>query len=372
MAPEYYVRVRDPAGVKQWDIGNFLSLTYTKVVNDVGGIRFDLPRNHVAIASFQQDAQLEVWRCDKAANIDWYCDFFGLYRVRDKGQPLNSKGLFTARGLGQLDFLDRSIVAFPAGSNNRNVFTAVPAETAMKLLVQYNATSDATAANDRIRNAGAWAANITIEADGATGNDITESCAHKGLLPTLQRFGSVGGLDFDLVKIGPEAWEFRTMPLLGDDLSANVTFSIDWGNMGEPRLIGGDAKEYTVGIVAGSNQRAARDFEVVLGPNYAAGINDREIFVNASGKTSAELNATGVAKMNELRTREDLTFTILQTAAYRYGRDYCIAGKYGDLVNSNFEEGSVIKKINSVTVVVETSSGGQQADQIRAQMVTAL
>lgn len=370
MATEYFVRVRDIDGVRQEDIGNFLSLTYSKNVNDVGSLRFVLPSNHVAIDALEQDGQIEVWRSDKASGIDWYCDFYGLYRDRDKRTPNDSNGIFTAKCVGQLDFLDRAIVAFPAGTANRNAWSAVPAETVMKTLVQYNATADATTANSRIRNVGSWANYITVATDSAGGSSITDSYAHKKLLATLQRYASIGGLDFDLVKTGARAWEFRTYALLGTDLSSEISFSTKWGNMGEPQLIGNAVQEPTVAIVAGSNQGIARDFVVRTGPNYAAGINDREIFVNASGQDASELAATGDARLNEQRATDALDFQILQTPAYRYGREYCISGQMGDLVNSYYEEGSVIKKIQGITVAVQTSSGGSKAEQIRGNLVT--
>lgn len=372
MTTEYFIRVRNRAGVRQEDIGDFLSLNYTKTVNDIGSLNFDISGQHRAIDAFEKDGQIEVWRSDQASGIPWYCDFFGLYRTRNRRTPRNSpKGIFTAKCVGQLDFLRRAFIAFPAGTANRNMFSGVPAETIMKLMVQYNASPDATTVNDRIRNVGSWANYITVESDGASGTSLTKSWAHKKLLPTLQEVAALGGLDFNLVKTGAQAWEFRTYPLLGVDRTGDVKFSLTWGNMGEPQLIGND-DDATVAIIGGENSGAARDFAVRTGPNYVAGYNDIETFVNASGQALASLDAVGDAKLNELRAKDDLNFEILETPAYRYGRDYCFQGELGDKVDANYAEGSVVKKFRGVSVVVQASSGGQKAEQIRANLVTVL
>lgn len=373
MPTQYIVRVRNRAGVRQYDVTDFLSLNYSKFANDVGRLNVDLSGNHRAIAALERDGQVEVWRFDDSAGIAPYCDFYGLYRDRDRRTPgENINGVYTLKCVSQLHFLRRALIAYAAGTDLRNDFTTDPAETVMKLMVRYNATADATTANARLRTVGTWASNITVQADGATGSNISKAFAHRNLLEALQEVALLGGIDFDLVKTGAQAWEFRTYALLGADLTAAVKFSLTWGNMENPTLTGSNIEEATVAIVGGDGEGAARTFAIRTGPNYAAGYNDIEVFVDARGQDSAALVAAGDARLNELRSRDDLRFDVLQNDAFRYGRDYCAAGVVGDKVSVTYAEASVVKKIRGVHVAVATSSSSDNAEQIQLDMVTAL
>lgn len=369
MTTQYVVNIRNRAGVRQWELIDFLGLEYSKYLNGFGLLNCDVSNNHAAIATLEKDGQIEVWRYDNTGGIDPYIDFYGFYRARNRRTPRENKnGLFTIRAVEQKHYLWRPTDGFPAGTNLRNDFTADPAETAMKLMVQYNATADATTANDRKRTVGDWKQYVTIEADAAGGNNITKAFAHMRLGEALQEMAVLGGIDFDLVKTGARAWEFRT-GTLGQDLTADVKFAITWDNLGNPQLIGNDIDERTVAMVWGEGEGASRDFLAVLGPNHHTDYNDIEEYVDARNQGSGNLQAIGDARMNELRARDDFTFEALQSGAYRYGRDYCSEGEMGDLVSVNYYEGSATYRIRGVQVAVQTSSGGQKAEDIRLDMV---
>lgn len=373
MATEYIVRIRNRAGVRQYDVTDFLALNYSKVVNDVGLLNVELAGNHAAIAALEKDGQIEVMRFDEAEGMTPYVDFYGLYRDRDRATPARTRnGTFTLKAVSQLHFLKRALIAFAAGTNLRNDFTADAAETVMKLMVQYNATADATTANSRVRTVGTWAQNITVAADTAAGTVITKAFAHRNLLEALQEVSVLGGLDFDLVKTAARAWQFRTYALLGVDRTATVKFSLAWDNLEEPSLTGNAIDEATVAVVGGEGVAGARDFDVFTGPNYVADYNDIEVFVNAAQQGATSLEAAGTARLNELRARDDFRFNVRQSGAYRYGRDYCLAGQMGDKVSVTYYEAQQDKKIRGVHVAVATSSGGQKAESIRLDMVNAL
>lgn len=372
MTTQYIVRIRNRAGVRQYDVTDFLALDYSKYVNDVGLLNVDLSGSHQAIAALEKDGQVEVWRYDDDEDMAPYCDFYGLYRGRNRTTPRENKnGIFTMKCVSQLHFLKRALIAFYAGTNLRNDFTADPAETVMKLMVRYNATSDATTGNSRLRTVGTWATHITYAADTAAGSNITKAFAHRNLLEALQEVAVLGGLDFDLVKTAAQAWEFRTYTLLGTDRTATVKFSLEWDNLGNPALVGNDIDEATVAIVGGEGVAGARDFDVFTGPNYVAGYNDIETFVNAAQQGATSLEAAGNARLNELRARDDFRFEVLQLGAYRYGRDYCVAGAMGDKVSVTYYEAQQDKKIRGAHVMVSNSPGSQKSENIRLDMVNA-
>ena len=372
MTTSYIVRIRNRAGARQYDVTDFLSLNYSKYLNGVGRMGCVLSGNHQAISALEKDGQIEVWRYDDSAGIAPYCDFFGFWRDRDRATPEgNPNGTFTMKVVDQKHYLWRSVLNFAAGTNLRNDFTDDPAETVMKLMVQYNATADATTANGRERTVGTWANNITVQADAAGGANITKAFAHMKLIAALQEVAVLGGIDFDLVKTGARAWEFRTYAQLGQDLSSTVKFSLAWDNLRNPSLTGGSMDEETVALVWGEGQGADREFVARTGPNYAADYNDIEVYVDARGQATDSLEAAGDVRLNELRARDDFRFDVLQTGAYRYGRDYCIEGVMGDLVSVTYYEATETKRIRGAHVVVTNSSGGQNTEDIRLDMVTS-
>lgn len=371
MAIQHIVRIRNRAGVRQYDVTDFLALNYSKYLNGFGLLNVDLKGNHQAIDALEKDGQIEVWRFDEADGLDPYVDFYGFYRDRDRRTPAENKnGIFTMKCVEQKQYLWRAVLDFPAGTNLRNDFTADPAETVMKLMVQYNLTADATTANGRKSDIGTFANNITVEADGGGGSDITKAFAHMKLLAALQEVAVLGGIDFDLVKTGARAWEFRTYAPLGQDLTSSVKFSLAWDNLGEPALIGNAIDEETVALVWGEDTGVNREFLQVFGPNYNADWNHIETYVNASQQGATSLQDAGTVRMNEVRARDDFTFNVLQSGAYRYGRDYCIEGVLGDLVSVTYYEEAVTKRIRGAHVAVATSSGGQSAEQIKLDLVT--
>lgn len=370
MTTQYIVRVRNRAGVRQYDVTDFLRVEYSKSLNGVGRGTIDIRGNHPAIDVLEKDGQIEVWRYDDATDLAPYCDFFGLYRDRDRATPRgNRNGIFTLKTVEQKHLLWRPTDGFAAGTNNRNDFTNVPAETAMKLMVQYNATSAATTGNGRERSVGTWASYITVQSDGAGGNNVTKAFGHMKLLTALQELAVLGGIDFDLVKTGGRAWEFRTYAQLGSDLTNSVRFSLTWDNLGDPHLVGNAIDEETVAMVWGDGQGAAREFLAVTSDTYNADYNDIEVYVNAANQGTASLQAAGEARLYETRQRDDFTFSVLQTAAYRYGRDYCIAGVLGDIVPVTYYEGTGNQRIRGAHVVYSPQSGGETNERIRLEMV---
>lgn len=351
MAASYSIRVRDRAGTKLEEFDSFLQMDYTKVVNGDGLLRFVVPDTS-QFDIFEKDGQVEVWREDTAQGIDPYIDFYGLYRdfeLRHVSRANRRHRTILCPSIN--NFLTRSIVAYPAQTTDRSTFTTEVAETILKTLVTYNATATGTTGDGRIRNVGSWGDYISVASDSTAGSSISISVAHRNLLEALQEVGKIGGLDFDLVKDGTQSWEFQTRASNAYDLTSDIKFSIEWGNMGDPQLRGSALSEKTVAIVGGSGQESSRTFSVRTGPNYVAGYNDIEVFVNSpqQGSDTDSLDAYGDTKLQELRAKEDVNFKVLQTEADRYGRDYCIEGRMGELISVNFGI-SVTKKIWSATV----------------------
>lgn len=365
MAVEYALILKNRAGTTQRVFSDFLALTYRKQINMPGMLQFVVSDQHSAIDYTEQDGQIEVWRWDDANSITAYCDFYGLIGQEDRQQNDNGLSTVTYSCPGQMDFLSRAIVAYPAGVNNRSVFSNIKAETVMKTLVTRNATSSGTTGDGRVRNVDTWGGYISVEADGAGGNAVNVACAWSNLLEALQDVARIGNLDFSLVKTAAQSWEFRTDTTLGDDRSASVIFSPQRGNMRNPRLVRWRLSEKTVAIVGGRGQESERATVTRTGTNYVATYNSKEVFVQATQvSTTAGLNNAGDIRLDELESRDDITWDVIQVPSTLYGKHYFL----GDLVTGYYAGVTATKQIDAVTVSVQPSS--ERVEEIAIETVT--
>lgn len=364
MTANFALVVKTRAGVPEriltGDEGGFRWLSYKKQVNDVGLLWFDLDGDHAAITDLERDGQVEVYRRDTAQSIDWYVDFEALFVNEERRADDDGNSIFRAECPGQMDFLARAVIAWPADVNNRSLFSSAKAETILKTLVTYNATSSATTGNGRIRTTDL--ANLGVEADGAGGNTITVACAQQPLLETLQDVARIGDRDFWLTRTGAQAWEFRTAQYLGTDRSSTVVFALNFGNMSNPVLKRNRLNEKTVVIVGGQNTKSDRSFVVRTGTNYNATYNSKEVFYPATSyTTTGGLESAGDVRLDELRARDDLQWDVIQTPGSSYGKHYFL----GDLVKGRFEDVEATKQI--VAVTVEFAPGNDRAERISVE-----
>lgn len=349
MTTQYQLRIYSRAGVLQHVVTDMLQLSYAREVNAAGILAVALPPQHRAIADLRLDSQVEVWRANADHGIDWYCDFWGVWRGEIRQANDDGTAIYQMQCPGILSMLGRSLVAYRANTTDRSTFGLTRAETLAKRLVTYNATSAGTTADGRVRNV--TLSGVQVEPDAGRGNDIELSCAWRNLLEVLADVAAIGGGDFDLVRTTPTTCEFRWYPLArGTDRRGEVVFALEYGNIASPRLARSYLQERTVAIVAGQGQEDARTVVVRTGANYAAGYNDTETLVDARNlMTVAALQGAGDAALVEQRARNELSFAVLQVPQTLYGRDYFL----GDLVTARYETVLATKKIRRVTVAVQ-------------------
>jgi hypothetical protein len=351
MSVIYQLRTYTPAGVLTNIITDYLQLAYVREVNGPGMMQFMLNADHIAIDDLVLDAQVEVWRADVENGIAWYCDFYAFWRGEQRRADSDGTSTYTAYCVGQMSLLARAIVAYPAHTNDRSSFNNSKAETIAKLLTKYNATASGTTGDGRSRTV--TLATITNQADGATGSTFDYNCAWRNLLASLQEVAQIGGGDFDLIKAGAQAWEFRWYNgQRGTDRSATITFALQYGNMANPVLTRNSMDERTVAIVGGQGEETARTIVVRTGANYEAVHNATESFVEArSYTTTGGLEAEGDKELDTYKRRDFLAFDVLQIPSTRYGLHYGL----GDLVTGYYQGITAPKKIQRVTVSLDTN-----------------
>jgi hypothetical protein len=379
MPAEYYINLTDTAGALVATVTGgmggdggesstgFTSLAYRNEVNAAGYAQITFAGNHPARSLLPTNGQVEVYRRNTDLSVSWYRDFVGIFR----GQTHTTRetGNWTIDCPGIMSVLGWRNVAWYAGTANRSTFTSAASETIMKTLVSYNAGSNATAANGRVRDgitsgklSNIWT--ISNQADGAAGNSKSWSCAWDNLLGTLQALAKAGaGGDFDLIKTAATTFEFRWYTgQRGTNRTASVIFSLDRGNMANPQYTYSRQSEATVAIVAGQGDGSSR---VVVTRNGAdqSSSNDIEAFVDGrSYSTTAALQAIGDKAMFDRRARASLNYEVLQVPNAYYGKDYFV----GDLVTARYLGSSFTQKVNAVNVAFDQSGN----ERITVEMAT--
>jgi hypothetical protein len=363
MATRYWLNILDLSGVKVAQLSDnnanagFQYLIATRQRNDVGILRAIISQEIPQAAVFNalgegEMLMAELKRSDPSASIATYTEWRGFVRPTKReadGVLLHMQ----IEGVHENALLDWRRIMWPASTSSRSSFSDVAAETVAKLLVQYNLTASATTGNGRATNGANASLPVTIETDAAQGNNISMGLAWLNLLPALQRVATLGGGDFSLeYDSDAHSWEFQWhQGYLGTDRSAEVVFSLDRGNMQRPVLNLTNPWESTVAVVAGQGQAADRELVVRTGPNYSSAFS-REVFIDARDLSTEEaLQDRGDQRLDEMKSRNVLDFTVRQTDALKYGRNYFL----GDLVTWRFGGLTGTQQVDSVEI--ELSDG---------------
>lgn len=351
------LRIYSPVGDPVVRTDEFIDLSVSMGLNRPGLLSVRLPADSDIPASLEHRSQVEYWEADPENGIAWRRVFGALFLRHDWSAP-DGVRRDEINCPGYLWMLGTRIIAYYANTANRTKFTGQPAETIMKTLVSYNATASATTGNGRIRDGTNWPASvISVQADGGSGASLDWFCAWENLLENLQKLAPVAGGDFDLVKTGANAFEFRFYPgQRGADRSADVVFALERGNMAQPAGRTDRTAERTVAVVGGQGEESARHVETVTGDDYAAG-NDIEVFVEATNaNTAGGLQSAGLKELKNRRAVRQFAFDVLQTPACLYGKHYDL----GDLVTAvnPYDGSSSVLKVRGVTIAL--AEGGKR------------
>jgi hypothetical protein len=361
MTVQYQAIFRDTTGARQATVTDFLSLAYTKRTCLGGSWSMVLDDDHPLMSTLQDKWLVDVRRCNPEYSLDWYTDFYGVARDEDYQMPRQLVE-YTVGGIAQLNVLGWRHVLWYAGTADRSEFTGKKGENILKTLVRYNATSDATTGNGRIRDGAIANFSIVVEAenDPVQGNTLSShGCAWDNLLETLYVVSLVGGGDYDLeYDADSHQWTFRWyLGQRGEDRRSTVRFTLNFDNMRRPQYRARRLGEKTVAIVGGKGEGSEREVTVRTGPNYSSA-NDIETFVHATHvDTEAGRQTVGDEKLEGLKAYEAFTFEPEQVAASAYGVHYCVGGATGDLVKGIFRDVEGDFKITGVTVAVEKREG---------------
>lgn len=372
MAPKYSIIIRNRAGDKIAEISDYNELRYTKKRNSPGELTFSLNDDHPVIADMAEDFYVEVWRLNKAYGLSKYKDFEGIFRGEERVTTSPNGGTFTAYCPGILDWFNDRYVLYTPGLEGKSSFSAIKDEAIASTLVQYNAGSDATDLNGRVRSGifpypGFPAPYITVETEAGRGQDVEYWEAHEeNLLTNLQQLAKIYKFSFDLVKTMNETdrtWEYRYYPAysagLEQDKTASVIFSMDRGNVRKITYTYDRRKERTVFLGALKLTAAAKTYRARASYKFTESpFNNREMWISATNTDNEdELYAELDKERAEYEAKPRISVEVLQTPSTYYGLHYNIH----DYVTGIYKDKNYIFAVDSVDVKV-TNSDREQID----------
>lgn len=379
IGPNYIVWLKDQSGVRQavftdtsgppYGIpqSQFRSLYFTHQVNKPGTLRLEIDGRSDAVALFEPDVQIEVYRRYPPAGLGFYLEWEGFFHTPERNLYENGQKVFTANCAGYLDLMQRAIIAYYAGTAYTD--KAGPGETVIKEFVNENigpGAGDANRYRDGIRPG------LSIQADAGNGSNWEGQRSNKSLHKVCEEIALATGVDFDIVGTGPMTFEFRVYdgqrgadrtnvglnPATGRNAAGNVPviFAESRDNVRNMRYIESRGASINVAVALGTGTGTGRSVrvrenaaELALSP-WAA----REASRNASQEdTDDALDAVGDAILEESQPQITLDFEALQQRNLAYGKDYT----WGDLVTAQMDEIEMHKKIVSVGMSVSERQG---------------
>lgn len=353
---EYSIYLTDPFSVRLGDASNFVSLKYTRVVNDVGVATLVLPGSFNQQFIRAPDGRIEIWRRLPGmarevleTETTWLIKKVTNERDDDGRETIIVEAdtpLCVLREPGRF-------VNFNADSASATVTDAF--DDAIKFVARTNIGSSAGASRN-------LSASIAIAPDLGLAPSGSKSFAWRDCLKVMQELANASAqqdvyLAFDIVAPAPDALEFRTyIGQRGVDHRFPgglnpVIISPDFGNMGECSLSTDWRNEITYALAGGRGEGAARltasaqdDVRIGMSP-----FGLREKFVQATQyETSTGLQAEAQAVVRTGRPKQIFRGKILDVPDTRYGVHWA----WGDFVTVQAFGQSFDARIDAIEVTV--------------------
>lgn len=368
MAFRWKVRLRNTDGDllnELVDDGDFASLYIQRTVSGRGYFQLQLMSGDARRALFDLDLICEFWRSNAAWGLDWYREFTGIYRTKDRQHPESDLDVFIPYGFSPDEFLWRRIVAFYAGTAGAS--KSDYADDVMKEYVYENLGAGALQSLGRYED-GVLSV-LSVQADAGDGPNWAGSRAWQDLSKVIDDIHKASGVDWAIVQTGDNAFQFQTYyPQMGTDRTTQglsgglngagevpVVFSLGAGTMRAPGLTLNRSNEVNRVYALGAGQQGDRDigFAEDTGLQADSDWNLREGTVQSNQESGTALDDTAARKLAELAPKEELRFQVVQQPSHHYGTHYFL----GDLVTAVYED-SFDFKIAGVSFTV---GAGQDA-----------
>ena len=354
MAPIYTMTIYNASGVIQTIATDYMQLGISRQVNAIAGLTFTMASTSPNAQYLQYGYIVSVTRQDTAQGITASVEFAGM--IRKIVRIVSTQTVYQITAVSMLALLSDRVVAYRANVANRSVFAAVPAETVLKTLFNYNCTALAVTGTKSQRIIDGNTAGMTTAATAGGGSTVSIACSMANLLETMQKVAIGNGGDFDMVWTAPATYTFTWyLGQRGTNRSSSVILSVATGTIAELQVITDRVQDFTNVILGGSGESIARNM-YSRPASLNTGLSNRERFIDArnqgAGTTAAYYNTIGdstLAQQTQKRTIYNVKLT--QNAALRYGRDYF----FGDLVTINDNGTLVTQMVHGVDMKFDNS-----------------
>lgn len=361
----YSVYLCDPFGTRLADASGFVSLKYSRVVNDVGTLTLELPAAFPTQFIRIPDGRIEVWRRIESGRE--YLDTGTIWLIQKLTYRRDASGnvtivveaetplrVFREPGRFAYGYAGTSVVTLGAGA----------ADDHIKTVATNNIGSGATAAR-RLSF-------ITIDGNTSQGASIAKAFAWRTCLTVMQELAEASitagvYVAFDIVSNNASGMTFTTFtgqrgvdhrfpggynPVLLSPESGNIgesTLMLDYSGMASAVTVGGGGQ--------GTDRVIASATDTVM--QGLSPLGYREYFHNYTNTVDADaLTSEAQAMLRELRPRLSYSGRLLDTPDTRYG----VHWGWGDYVTVQDYGRSFDCRIEAVTVTVSSGENYETID----------
>ena len=363
MIANYQLRLKDDTGNLVAIIDDWRSLSFSKIVNEVGSLTLTMNGKDAKVALFGLDGQLEVWRRDIGTGVDWYIEWEGFLRTFSHTYDDDGNYEFSAAAVTYNHLLKRRIVGYQAGSTQS--VSSGAADDAMNQIVRENLGSLATVINGRVLEGAI--PGFSVQADSTSAPAFDGQNSFKNVFELLLEISKATSVDFDVVGVGDGLYEFKTFyPTRGNNLttvgldvttglnsSGNypVVFNPLLGNMGSPTYEENRSDEVTFTIIGGQGTETDRNILVASSPAANDSVlNQIEVYSDSkSSEGNDDLDSDADTILNDKQQKQTFEFTPLMTPTSAYANQYY----WGDFVTAQFGNlDGVNKRVLQVDITV--------------------
>ena len=362
----YSVYLTDPNGTRIADASNFISLEYSRVVNNWSTLRLELPSQFNTQLIRIPDGRVEVWRRIDSGreylDTDTTWLIKDLYYRRDETGNVN---LMIEADTPLSILREPGRIAYGYAGTSTVMLSDAPADDQIKTIARNHIGASAGALRD-------LSAYVAIEANASLGASVAKAFAWRDCLVVCQEIAQASTdagsyIAFDIVSPTIDTYELRTYAgQRGVDHrigSGNpVLLSPEMGNLGETELRISYRDMASFVVIGGAGQGTNRTIATVEDTTLEAlsPFSVRELFVeNTQTIDSATLTSDARAALRMARPRISFSGRLIDTQDTRYGLHW----QWGDYVTAQDFGRSFDCRIEAVTVTVH---GGDRYETVDA------
>lgn len=362
MTANYELWYADDLGKRLAYINDVMSFEYVKVIGDIGIGAFQFSNRPSAYRANIPDRRIHVYRQPIGGRLalDFSC------RLRRFDTETTRDGQFwrSLVGADNNEILARYIVASAAETDEAQL-TNQYVDDGMKDI--YANTVATVLDSDQ---------GFSADGDHSLGPQIDKAFAWRNVLAVLQdlqadSFANGNEVFFGLVDGGETTQAFRTwINQPGRDLIDKIVFSLERGNLSNPRLSYDYSDMATLVYATGQGQQSNRIVQAAEDDilRTISRVAHTEKFRHSSGDTIALVQSDANDELLRHRPRVNFSASISDTPLVRYGRDW----QLGDKVTVSYAGIQLDTIIRSVRVRVEPSGQETIDSRVEATYTTNL